>query len=507
MPLVPIEETQVKRRLVPIEEEQAQLEQPRRGFFNRMGSDIERRIGNLGDIYGTEQTTPSKLYQTVGQGFATAGDVMGNLAMSGYGMLPESVRHPIESGMGAIGDVVSDIGDIRINDYETVGDRTKSFLGALSSDYATQREMYPETVRNIEATANIAPFFMFGGKTRAAGKTLKSFSDDVANTIDDIAKKAPNMSHAEFKRVADKAYQLADRSGAVMPPKVLGGVLDDFSARRVLTPEAEVVSKGLASKTGQSYVDDVVKSLEPLKGKPIGIKAFNEIDQKLSDVLYGNKDYINEMSGELLAPKQAIKELQESLRDKVLSLTKEEAGSAGFEALAKARELWKNQIKVREIESIIRKAEWAQQPATAIKTGFKQLAESKRFKNLFNEAEREIINKAKNSGKTAEIFAMFGSRLPSTFALGMGDVATGTLLRAGSGYGRKAALNYQLQNAQDLINQIGGISPQPAMNKALGNVAKMTLATPPRLAGYAMQSRAPQLTTLGVLNEQFTGEQ
>lgn len=529
MPFIPIEENiKNKGKFIPIEPSTTPIKSPiieeKQGFFGRMGSDIERRLGNIGESYretdfpfgaalpNNAQTGLEFSAQAAGQGIGLAGDVLGNLAISGYRALaPESMQNYVNSGM-----------------QDFAQSNAGQALGSVARKYSEFEKRNPRAARNLAALGNIASVVPFGRATKAASGVLENSANIATKYIDDIIAKSEDVSSSALKKMSNEAYALADNAGAVIKPEAMRKYVDEItSLPDIKTDIGKAAAKKAGKITGMNQlesareiinsmakdangrtVSDMISGTKSL-GRPVSLRSFNEVDQTLSDMMYAKGSKLLTEQGTLNSAGQQVKAMQEALRDKVLNASIDDiAGDkSAFETLKSARELWRKQIKVREVEDVLNSAKFAQQPATAIKTGFKNLSKKT---NLFNDAEMAVINRAADSGVAAEIFSMFGSRLPSVVATGTGDIATGALLRGASSLPRKAAASYQLRNAQELINTIAGVPMTPrGVNAARGGVrmlGNIGAVAPLKAGAAAMSYRVPQLTALGLINEQLQGE-
>jgi hypothetical protein len=504
------------------------------GLLKETGTDLARRGRNIAEAYKAtdfrfpgqtpeqgQQSELEFLAQTGGQVIGGAGDVLGNLASSGYReFTPEPVQEAVSSGMKYIGE--SPVG---------------KYLGNIAGDVGEwYGEQSPRTQRNLGALGNLAPIVPlgklgslvpFGEATRVAGKGMRSAASKFKVGVDNIIKQADNLDATALKAASNQAYKAADDIGASIKPTAMHNyaveitsipdiktAIGEEAAKKVgkatglnQLQKAKEIINSMAGRTQKRTVGDLLTGTPARQNAPIGLRSFNDVDQTLSEMLYAKGSKLLSDNGSLNRAGQQVKAMQEALRDKVLNVSVDDVvgDKEAFAALKTARDLWSKQIKVRNIEDIIKRAGMSNQPTTAIKTSFKNIVTNPKKRALYNAAELKVMEEAANVGKLQEVLNLFGSRLPSAISTGTGDFVTGAALRAGSEIPRSAASNMQLKKAQQVINTIAGVQKPRAgvgMARSLTGAAAKMPANVLGTMGTGMQLHAPQLTALGLLNQQ-----
>lgn len=201
------------------------LEAPQ-NFFQRTGEALSKRAGNISETVeaqvNKEQTLPETAMQLAWEGVGTGGDILGNLAISGYRALPEIVKPPIKQAGQLLGKLPVAGTD------ETLGERLPKELGMLSQAYGDWAQEHPRAARNLRSSLGLLTTFspIKGTKTlmkpvesttktlKTTGKTLQTLSKSKllskANkaTLGKIPKPFKNMP---LKDTADDALRLSQK--------------------------------------------------------------------------------------------------------------------------------------------------------------------------------------------------------------------------------------------------------------------------------------------------------
>jgi hypothetical protein len=492
----------------PTQERSIKFIDERPGFMERMGTDLAQRGKTIAESFqatnfpGGEGFTPQApqselefVAQTAGQGIGAAGDVLGNLAISGYrNLVPEETQQDVSSALTQFGQ--SDAGQA---------------LGNIAGNAAQwYGEQSPRTQRNLGALGNLVSLMPVGKATTAAGKGIKQATNTFKKNIDDVILAADKMDYKTLKKASNQAYKQAADLGGQYSPNITKQIIQESKEEFLtMSPTVKKFSTPLKSKLGDDYVESAIDAFDGIKDEAVSIADFDFIDKKLTDFLK-NPD-LSDNFGSLNGAGMKIKGMQQKLRDKVLNASKDDmVGSGeGFEALSKARELWSKQLKMRDLEEMIGRALNTKQPNSTLKKYFGNLSNKietggkTAFKYTTDEAD--IIKKIANTGKIDEFLSLFGSRLPSSIATGTGDFVTGAALRGASELPRNLATKATLNQTQNLMNVIAG-APTESMGKALTrSTIKGGLNAPANVLGMlgtGLQYRAPQLTALGLINQE-----
>lgn len=497
----------------------------RPGLVSRLARDLSERGGNISESFGAtnffgrpeagQQSELEFLAQAAGQGIGAAGDVLGNLAISGYReFAPQSVQDTVSRGIESFGE--SGAGQA---------------LGGLVEKYGQWAEENPRAARNFGAVGNIASVMPWGKATTAAGNSLKESAGVLRSKVGGIVRNADKMDSATLNMAADSTYKMAEEAGAAIKPSAMSKYASEITSipdakTQIGKEAAQIAGKGtglnqvqkakdvinnMAGRNQQRTLDELLTGRGAQQGAPISLNAFNEVDQTLSEMLYAKGSKLLNEKGQLNRSGQHVKAMQEALRDKVLNASVDDIVGDGtaFKTLETARELWTAQLKMRDLEEMIGRSLNTKQPNYALKKNFGALLNKIESKGKtgfkWTKEEIEIIRKIANSGRIDELLSLFGSRLPSAISAGTGNFATGLALRGASELPRNLATNMQLGHTQRLLNTIAGV-PTEGMGIGLARGVTSAAVNAPANAmsilGTGLQYRAPQLTALGLLQQE-----
>ena len=468
------------------------------GFLSRMGEDLSKRGKRTGEILGAqgfsllgeEQTLPETALQLAGEGADVFGDVLGNLAISGYeNLVPEALK-PSEltkEGFGTIGRGIYNIP----TGYGALGD-------VVSGAYTSPEES-TRTSRNIEALGSIGSMLIPIPAAKLPAKLIQAgskFKGKVNKLIPDVKK----FSADDLGKMSNVFYKQADDLGGVVKPNVVDDFLDNVS-KKVLpqTPEGRIVSGG------DDIITQTLGRMEGLRGKPVSLQGYQEIDEMLGDAI----DSTIGLNGKVNKSGKKLLDIQRTFRNSIDNASVDDVvgGKEGFEALAEGRKLWQRQAKLRDIEKILVRAELSQQPATAVKSGLRTILSNPKKLRGYSPAEIAAMKDAANTGIGTELLNMVGSRLPSIVATGSGSPLVGGALRLGAIPARGVATSAQLGKLDDLSQLIARGAPARklpsylAAPKAIGEGAGASLEQLGGALGFLDKMRARQGLVLGLTNE------
>lgn len=315
-------------------------------------------------------------------------------------------------------------------------------------DNATGGQLKPQGA--MEGVTDFA--FEMAAPTMAATK-LPALVNAVMDPMQAMAPKAsflqPNgkLTSDDIARQANAAYKRAEDLGGYIKGSTTDKFLDDVVQK--IMPQTKA-GKALA---GDSPVSKVMKRLETLRGRPLSLQAAQEIDEYLGDAI----DDFTEM-GRLKKPGKRLLDIQNALRDVIDNATPDDVfgDKQGFEALKEGRKLWSKSAKLRDVEKIITRAEMSEQPANALKSGFRTLYNNPNRMRGFTKAEKAAVKKAANAGVVSEILRGPASRL---FGIGMAVKGGPVGYAAGKGVemaSRSLATKDQLSRAAALESLISG---------------------------------------------------
>jgi hypothetical protein len=146
-----------------------------------------------------------------------------------------------------------------------------------------------------------------------------------------------------------------------------------------------------------------------------------------------------------------------------------QGGTAGFDALTKARQAWASAMKMSDLERIQARADMMDNPATGIKSGIRTLLSNPARARGYSDAEIQALKTAADRGYIGGALHVFGSRLlplmgAVTGAHGAGVI--GAVVGGGVSHGlgeavRGAAGRLQSSRLRNAMDAIGANVPEP----------------------------------------------
>lgn len=286
----------------------------------------------------------------------------------------------------------------------------------------------------------------------ALGGVLGAAAGNVANRLG----RAPVPTSGAIKQKAADAYKLAEKSGAILKPQFTNKFLGELEA---MQPQSEA-GRILA---GDSNFTKISNKFKALKDKPLTLQAAQEIDEFLGDTIDSLTDV-----GRLTKQGKKVLDVQSTLRNMIDNASEAEiiGGREGFDSLKQGRKLWSQSVRLSDIERIIARAELSENPATAIKNGFKTILNNPNRIKGFNEMERKLIKSAAKSGIVSDTLKTIGSRLTGiiTTATGSGGLQGSVLSNAAATASRNAATKLQVGKANKVAEIVANQGKKRAIN-------------------------------------------
>lgn len=393
------------------------------------------------------------------------------------------VRQPLRAGRSAVVGAASLLDAPRI-----VTDPALEITG-----WAAKKMGFPETGEYISTQAK-APYF--GEMTRegidkATGDYLKprNTTEKVADFVDEIGfaamtpkalsdvvktatTKVKQLSVDDLKKAANAAYTRAKEMGGTLKPTFT----DDFvnKSKGSLLSGDEVVDAMKANKP----LAEAVKDLELLKGQPMTLERAQAVDETLSNMIDSTvqaNGSVNKVGKKLLDVQNTLRSMMDDVSDDMIS-----GGIEGIKALKEGRDLWSRQARLSDIRRIITRADMTDNPATAIKTGFRTLYSNPKRMRGFTEAEKKAIEKAARSGVAGDILRTFGSRLiPIGTTLTGGGLGGTAAAQAGTMASRNAATALQVKRAEKVADMIAGTKTIPGLDMKIPKSAAVVVGSSP----------------------------
>lgn len=263
-------------------EEVAPIKQKKQGFLDTVTSDFKNRSKNVEKVINSKDTLPSRTLQTIGQGAGFLGDVT---AEGMKVITPDAVQDYITSGVQKT--MQNPAAQIIYND--------------VTGTYQDLKTILPETMRNVEAGANIGASLPMakllsvtgmGAKNvtktvghslypqptvdQALGQVLQSNAKSNAGVMRDIAKGKEafkNIDISKIKTYADLDAKLKEGIATV------GKQVDNELAKDAKIYRLQDLDTAQSTVGGRiirtNFVDDALQQLKELYSKTDKLKSAN----------------------------------------------------------------------------------------------------------------------------------------------------------------------------------------------------------------------------------------
>lgn len=243
----------------------------------------------------------------------------------------------------------------------------------------------------------------------------------------------------EVRAAGSRLFKQADSVGGVLKPQVTNDFVDAIENLRPQTEIGKAVN-------GTTPFTELVDRIATIRDKPLSLQAAQEVDESLGTAINAMKNPDGTLTKEGNKLFNVQTQLRKTIEDADENLV--DGGKEGFQALKEARRLWSTSLKMRDIEKIIENADTFQVPATAIKTGFRQIIRNPKRFSQYSKDEQKALKLAAQTGIGTDILNIVGSRLGAIGAgvtggadAGIGAFALGSTARnlAAKQQGEKAA--------------------------------------------------------------------
>jgi len=307
------------------------------------------------------------------------------------------------------------------------------------------------------------------------GFGLGAIAPVIGNAINKLNTKITIPTSEQIRQKGGELFKFAEQKGGILKPQVA----DEFYNKVLsIKPQTEA---GQIFK-GSSPITDILNNVSSLKGKPLTLDAAKEVDEALGDMAYSTMDKF----GKLNSDGKKFLDMQTALRRTIENADESMivGGKEGFEAVKEARKLWATSLRLRDIEKIIQNSERMEQPANAIRVGFRTLLRNGDRIKGYSPQEVRALEKAAKTGIVTDLFRLAGSGLVpiGTGIAGLSTGPVGGALGAGAGYAvqqgaKSVAGARQLGRAQQAVKTVAEKSgmvteqqrlPLPTLRKLLG---------------------------------------
>jgi len=307
-----------------------------------------------------------------------------------------------------------------------------------------------------QAAIGAATSVATAGALRGLGKTAKGVKKLVKKEVN------PKVTSDDLRNIASATYKEANDKGGVLRENVTNKFINNVKKLTPQTKEARLL-------TGDDSFTKLVNDIDQLKNRKISLQAAQEIDEILGDRI---DSLVDKTTGKLTKEGFKMQKIQDAFRKSIEDVKAEDVVGTkeGFEALKRGRKIWAKSAKLRDIEKIITRAELSDNPATAIKSGFRTLISNPNRLRGFSAQEKKLIKEAAQTGVVGDTLRTFGSRLIpiGTFASGSG-IASTTMSQAASSAIRNASSRSQILKADKVAEEIVKSALPQKASKAIIN--------------------------------------
>jgi len=303
--------------------------------------------------------------------------------------------------------------------------------------------------RALEAVKGAA----VGGALGGAGYGLTRIPD----AIHAIRYKSVIPNSDQVRKMSSAMYEEAAQKGGVLTPKFADDFIYELQKMEPQTAQGKAlagadspVTKVIQRLSGTVDDNGVVQG--GITGKPITLDAAQEMDEVLSDMIDG---YVKD--GKLSKEGMKMLDIQTKFRDMINKADETQilGGKEGFDALKQARKLWATSRQMSDIDRIIQRTELSEQPATAIKSGFRTMLSNPNRMRGYSPEVKKAIKDAATTGAVTDLIRTAGSRLiPIITASTGGGLGSTAASAAASMAAREAASRVQLSKAAKIGQEI-----------------------------------------------------
>ena len=308
----------------------------------------------------------------------------------------------------------------------------------------------------------------------------KAVSNFLSNQSSVRTPKPVLKTGAELKTAAGESYDLAKQLGSTYTAKQ---VAQPFNKALVELRPKPIAGKVLTSE--EQKLTSHLNEYTSLKTSDLTFDEVRRLDQGLTAKI--NANFIDARTGQPDDSGRKLMILQTKLRESLDDIP----DNAANDALRNANKLWKGQIIVGDLETVAERALMTQNPAQAMRTGYKNLYFDKdRIRGWPPEAVK-LLKKAGTPGMTDEALSFVSSRLTAIILGGTGNIggAAGAAMAGVAGRGVRA----------NMAARAGGKVQQAVVDNALNNLRPVKVPTKSTetllLASPDKMSRLPMTDT------------
>lgn len=274
-----------------------------------------------------------------------------------------------------------------------------------------------------------------------------------------------------IRSAGSKLFKQADALGGILKPQVTNDFVDAIESLRPQTDIGKTVN-------GETPFTQLVDRIATIRDKPLSLQAAQEVDESLGNAINGMKNPDGTLTKEGNKLFNVQTQLRKTIEDADENLV--DGGKEGFAALKEARKLWSISLKMRDIEKIIENADTFQVPATAIKTGFRQIIRNPKRFSQYSKEEQKAIKIAAQTGIGTDLLNVIGSRLGAIGAAATGGVDAGLTAFAIGNTARDLAAKQQTVKATNALETIAKKSGMVSTEKRIDPSKILRITVPPK---------------------------
>lgn len=320
---------------------------------------------------------------------------------------------------------------------------------------------FPEPQNKVERGVQDTADLMLGGGEGALNNA-KAVAQNAWSTL----KGAPQVTADMLKKAASSVYQSSRDAGVVFnddaAQSVSQAMQDAMTAGGKMNARLHPLATGLQ--------EDFNSQLE---NGNLGLDDLEQHRQLLNQAIDKDTDAFGKVGpdgNKLIAAKRGLDNWVKTM-DPTTALQSGDPDAINM-LTNYARPTWAQATKLQDVERVMNRAQMMDNPTTAMKTGFRNLALSAKS-NGYSDEEYAALDKAARTGLGVDTLRVFGSRLIPIISSGAGGLSggfpgyvAGNLGAQGvSTLSRNTANFLQTRKAQKLANIIAQGSPlKPAAN-------------------------------------------
>lgn len=364
-----------------------------------------------------------------------------------------------------------------------VGDVSRAIagLGTNMGIAGSISDVAPE----ISASLSQNPFMQARGATGAAGaaggarelgfgplgQTISGLGGGYLATRTPFTTEPSSASlSSDLKSDARASYKDAKDIGATFTPEVSADVPSQIEQQWANTGKMNSRMHG----DSLSVMDDLKNDAQ---NGSLSLEDLHTYRQLFGDVVNKNLHANGSLMPDAMKANQAIDTIDGIVDSAAEDPSMLSNGSSdAITAFQKAQGLWRQASQASDIERIMDRADTMEQPATALRTGFRTLLNSKRINN-YSPDMQDLIRQAATVSMPVEILRGLGSRLIPAIAGGTGHIGGSVIAQGAASIPRNLATQAQMNRAQAILDNIAQpnqlMQSLPEVAKQLGSIQGM----------------------------------